>query len=276
VPDVMNFYMDDSGTRKPDRAPTVFDPLNRKHFALGGVLVRERDESRVRMAFDKFCSAWGITYPLHSVEMRHASGRFNWLKRHAPEYEPFMRQLTAMLTEIPVLGLVCVIDRPGYDARYRAKYGRRQWSLCKTAFAIAVERAAKFARRRDQRLRVMPERCSFDDDNRILGYYNSLRVDGMPFDVAGSSAYAPLAASELATVLYELRFKSKSSPLMQIADLYLWPMISERYVPSYRPYAELRNSGRLIESDLDSADHLVCGSKYSCFELVDRARQGGP
>ena len=58
-----------------------------------------------------------------------------------------MRDLTSMLTSIPVIGLACVIDRPGYDARYREQYGRNQWQLCKTACSIAVERAAKQAAR---------------------------------------------------------------------------------------------------------------------------------
>jgi hypothetical protein len=273
---VMNFYVDDSGTRKPDRAPTIFDSGQRKHFALGGVLVRESDESVVRKAFGELCARWGITYPLHSVDMRHASGNFKWLKRQSSEYEPFMRHLTAMFRSIPVVGLVCVVDRPGYDARYRVKYGRQQWSLCKTAFSIVVERAAKFARRTGHKLRVLPERCSFDDDNRLLSHYNSLRNNGMPFDAGSSGKYSPLGADELRMSLYELKFKSKTSPLIQIADLYLWPMISERYQPGYRPYWELRGAGRLVECQLEAAELGECGSKYSCFELVDRARGGGP
>jgi hypothetical protein len=39
----LNFYMDDSGTRKPDRAPTAFDPSRPNHFALGGILVMEEE-----------------------------------------------------------------------------------------------------------------------------------------------------------------------------------------------------------------------------------------
>ena len=53
-----------------------------------------------------------------------------------------------------LVGLACVVDRPGYDARYREKYGRRQWHLCQTAFSIVVERAAKYARDSGRKLRV--------------------------------------------------------------------------------------------------------------------------
>lgn len=210
--------------------------------------------------------------------MRHATGDFAWLKRHSAEYRPFMRDLTGMLTAVPVIGIACVIDRPGYDGRYRAKYGRRQWQLCKTAFAIIVERALKFVRRSGgrEKLRVLPERCSFDDDNRLLSYYTELRNEGMPFDAGSSAGYAPLLADEFRAGLHEIRFKGKSSPPMQIADLYLWPMVTMRYKGNYRPHTDLCDAGRLIESRLAEAEVLACGSKYSCFELVDRARIRDP
>jgi hypothetical protein len=82
---------------------------------------------------------WSIHYPLHSVEIRHSSNAFSWLKRGADEYEKFMRDLSRFLTKIDVVGLACVVDRPGYDMRYREKYGRRQWHLCQTAPAHAWE-----------------------------------------------------------------------------------------------------------------------------------------
>ena len=36
--------------------------------------------------------------------------------------------------------------------------------------------------------------------------------------------YGPLSAAELKATLYEFRTKQKTSSIMQIADLYLWPM----------------------------------------------------
>jgi Protein of unknown function (DUF3800) len=268
---VVNFYMDDSGTRKPDRAAMTFDPEYPNYFALGGVLILDRDEAEARAAYDALCAQWGITYPLHSVDIRHAAKDFTWLRRGSPEYEPFMRDLTRMLTRIPVTGLACVIDRPGYDARYRPKYGRNQWHLCQTAFSIAVERAAKHALSMGCRLRVLPERGPKADDTRLEGYYNNLRACGLPFDNANSGRYSPLGAKELNESLIELRFKRKSSPLVQIADLYLWPILMERYRPGSRSYAALRDAGRLIECALRADEIGARGSKYSCFELVDRA-----
>ena len=273
---VLNFYMDDSGTRKPDRVALSLDPKRPNHFALGGVLISEDDEERAREAHAALCSKWSITYPLHSVDIRHAAKEFQWLRRNSPEYGPFMADLTQMLVSIPVIGLACVIDRPGYDARYRQQYGRNQWQLCRTAFSIAVERATKHARRLGCKLRVFPERSSKDDERRIAKYYQELRNHGLPFNAATSSPYFPLTAAECAETLLELKFKFKSSPMAQIADLYLWPILWEKYRPGYRPYREFRAGGRLIECVLDAAEVQACGSKFSCFELVEVAAKGAP
>lgn len=267
----LNFYMDDSGTRKPDRAPTAFDANHPNHFALGGILILEEDEGQALAAHAALCEKWSIDYPLHSVDIRASAHDFHWLRRNSPEYQPFMEELTQMLVSIPVIGLACVIDRPGYDARYREKYGRNQWQLCRTAFAIAVERAAKHARRLGRKLRVMPERSSRDDERRIAQYYRELREQGPPFSADTSSQYVPLSAAGCAETLVELRFKFKSSAMAQLADLYLWPILRERYRPGYQPYQAFRSAGRLIECCLDAAEHRACGSKYSCFDLVGGA-----
>lgn len=126
----------------------------------------------------------------------------------------------------------------------------RQWHLCRTAFAIAVERAAKYARSRDRKLRVMPERSSKADDDRLMRYYDDLRSSGPPFAQASSAPYSPLTAAEFHETLHEIRFKTKSSPMAQVADLYLWPIALAGYEPQNRPYVALRTSGRLIESRL--------------------------
>jgi hypothetical protein len=265
---VLNFYMDDSGTRKPNRKPLPFDPKVREFFALGGVLIKEEDEAGARKLYTDFCSRWSIDYPLHSVEIRHSTGRFTWLKRDNAEYGKFMRDLTRTLLGMNALGIACAIDRPGYDTRYREKYGRRQWHLCQTAFAIAVERATKFARRSGHKLRVMPERSCRADEDRLVKYYRELKMAGPPFQESSSARYAPLTPTEFAETLHEIRFKSKSSPLGQVADLFLWPMAIAVYEPGNRAYTAMRDADRLIESSLTADEIEVLGSKYSCFELV--------
>jgi hypothetical protein len=271
----MNFYMDDSGTRTPDRRPLAFDSNRRDFFALGGVLINEDEEGVARKLYDDFCERWRITYPLHSVEIRHSKKNFTWLKRDTEGHEKFMQDLTRLLTTMNVTGIACVIDRPGYDARYRYQYGRRMWHLCQTAFCIVVERAAKWSVRDARKLRVMPERSSPKDEKRLKEYFDGMKSSGAPFDAHRSTRYAPLDPEQLASTLYELRFKSKSSPMVQIADLFLWPIAVGGYDPMHLPYTLLRDSGRLIECHLDTAEHSACGTKYSCFELFEQHKRRG-
>src|SRR5882757_7551137 len=242
MPRILNFYMDDSGTRAPNRKPLLFDSRKCEFFALGGVLVNEEDEGAVRAAHQELCDRWSINYPLHSVEIRHSSRAFSWLKKGTREYQKFMADISRFLTGIRVVGLACVVDRPGYDARYREKYGRRQWHLCQTAFSIVVERAAKFALASGRKLRVMPERSSPGDERRIRTYFEELRKNGPPFNMQSSSLYSPLGADVLWETLYELRFKRKSSPLAQIADLYLWPMAIAGYDAGNRAHGLLKSA----------------------------------
>jgi hypothetical protein len=272
MPRILNFYMDDSGTRTPNRKPMPFDATTKDFFALGGVLINEKDEAHSRKLYSDFASRWSITYPLHSVEIRHSTGNFTWLKRDSAEYGKFMKDLTQTLLAMNVLGIACVIDRQGYDARYREKYGRRQWHLCQTAFCVVVERAAKFARRDNRKLRVMPERSNKSDEDRLARYYRELMTDGPPFEKGNSTKYGPLSASEFAETLHEIRFKSKSSPMGQIADLFLWPIAVAGY-ESNRAYEALRDAGKLIECRLPEAEMATCGSKYSCFELVGQHKR---
>lgn len=262
--------MDDSGTRIPDRDPTPFDPSRPNHFALGGVLVLEEHEVNVRAAHTQLHDKWGLTYPLHSVDIRAGAKNFSWLRRGSADYEAFMRDLTRMLTTIPVTGLACVMDRPGYDRRYREIYPRKMWHLCRTVFSIAVERAAKYARDLGRPLRVFPEKSAKDDEGRIKGYYADLITQGLPFNATTSGIYAPLSAMEFRETLIELRFKAKTSPPMQVADLYLWPIAMYRYGRGGLPHEKFSEAGRLIEAGLTPEQIPSRGTKYSCFELVDQ------
>jgi nicotinamide riboside kinase len=43
------------------------------------------------------------------------------------ERQAFYESLYQMMKAAPVIGLACVIDRPGYNHRYLEKYGRDRW-----------------------------------------------------------------------------------------------------------------------------------------------------
>lgn len=272
MPSVLQFYMDDSGTRRLDHNPGKRAAHGKDWFALGGILVNDDDEDEARARHAEFCRDWGITYPLHSVEIRGHKGKFLWLT-HLPEArrDEFYEALYQMMRNSPVLGLACVIDRPGYNHRYLGRYGRESWRLCKTAFAVAVERAAKAAIRRQRKLRVLPERCNKPEDQMLCSYYNGLRTVGMPFSTDTSSKYAPLTNKQLGETLYEFRLKAKTSPMSQFADLYLWPICMGGYHESNRTYARLMADGKLIECTLPREAWDSLGSKYSCFDLVERS-----
>lgn len=271
MPQVYCLYIDDSGTRNPDRNP--HGKQFKDWFALGGILVKEEDEPTVEGLHAKFCSTWNIDYPLHSYDIREKTARFSWLgKLNGTEFSKFMSDLSELLTSIPVIGHACVIDRSGYQARYREKYGRQTWMLCQTAFGVICERSAKLAINEKRKLRVYPERGDKSVDRRVQNYYAALRLEGMPFAKATSDKYGPLTANQLKDTLYDLKFKSKTSALAQLADLYLYPIARGGYDATYLPYKMLREKKRLIDDLLPTDELESRGIKYSCFELEQAAK----
>jgi hypothetical protein len=62
------------------------------------------------------------------VEVRGRNGGFLWLEEKGEaERQAFYESLYQMMKAAPVIGLACVIDRPGYNHRYLEKYGRDRW-----------------------------------------------------------------------------------------------------------------------------------------------------
>lgn len=268
---ILNLYLDDSGTRHPSRKPGKKAAHGYDWFSLGGVLVRDEDEDEARCLYTAFMAKWEVTAPLHSSEIRSQNEGFLWLRGKTKEEQTgFYEDLYCLMRDAPVIGIACVIDRSGYNARYAEQYLENRWMLCKTAFCVVVERAAKFAISQGQRLRVLPEKCNKPEDAALKAYYRELRTDGLPFDAKNSGKYAPLTKDQFATTLYDLRFKAKSSPMTQLADLYLWPVCMGGYHAGNRPYRRLLEDGKLIECLLPEVDHATLGSKYSCFEGIER------
>ena len=155
--DVLHFYMDDSGTRQPDHAPGKRAAHGYDWFSLGGILVKQEDEEAARKHHAEFCAKWEIKDPLHSSEIRSPTGPFAWVGTlPKEEKEAFYEELYQLLSKAPVVGLACVIDRPGYNKRHAELYRDKRWQLCKTAFTVSVERAAKYAREMGYKLKVFP------------------------------------------------------------------------------------------------------------------------
>ena len=270
---ILNLYLDDSGIRYPSKKPGKKPAHGYDWFALGGVLVRDEDEEEARRLHAAFMEKWEVATPLHSSEIRSQNEGFFWLRGLTPDDRAaFYEELYCLMRDVPVTGIACVIDRPGYNARYEDKYRKNRWMLCKTAFCVVAERAAKYAVSNEQRLRVLPEKCNKTEDAALKTYYQELRTDGLPFDSKNSGKYTPLSKEEFSVTLYDLRFKEKSSPMAQLADLYLWPICMGGYHAGNRPFKRLFKDGKLIECVLGEADQETLGSKYSCFENIEQKK----
>jgi hypothetical protein len=266
MPDVITLYLDDSGTRYPDHKPGRTAAHGRDWFALGGILIRECDEIRVRDAHTRFCASWNFSAPLHSQEIRGRTENFTWLAAlSGPELGRFMRELGALVTLPELTAIACVIDRPGYNDRYAQQYAGQRWLLCKTAFSVVVERAAKFALGQSCRLRVFVEESDKKTDRVVRGYYDEMRKIGLPFDPRTSAKYAPLPQSQLHETLYDFKTKRKTSPMIQLADVALWPMCIGGYDANNRAYRAMVDAGTLIDSRLAADLVSTDGIKYSCM-----------
>jgi hypothetical protein len=240
-------------------------------FALGGVLIDEGDLPRAVDQHRAFMEAWGLDVPLHSTKIRGRRKEFAWLGRDANRAARFYSELKDLLLRAPVLGIACVIDRPGYNARYAEKYGEDRWLMCKTAYAILIERALKHARSRGAKLEVFFEEVGKHEDRQLREYHRSLKKAGMPFDQGGAAGYENLKATDFAAdILGDPLRLTKKSALIQIADLYLYPIVKAGYDDSYSPYQELVSASRVIDALLAPEERSALGVKYSCFDLVGK------
>lgn len=265
VKPLFNLYIDDSGTRNPDHAAPTSKAGD--WFGLGGFIVRAEDEDIVRKMHADFCAKWSIDYPLHSVRIRHSAKNFSWLASlPQPRLREFFNDLDQLIRGLPIICHACVIDRPGYHARYYERHGRQRWHLCKSAFTILCERTAKFAIKHDRRVRIFVEETDKDSDRRIKEYFRDMRDTGMPFDQTNSDKYGPLSPTELNHRLIELRFKTKKSALIQLADLVLYPLCRAPYDQFYQPMKTLREAGKLVDHNISEEELPHMGIKYYCFD----------
>jgi hypothetical protein len=90
----------------------------------------------------------------------------------------------------------------------------------------------------------------------------------MPFSQVNSAAYQPLLANDFSSTLYEITFKQKSSPMMQLADIFLYPVCRAGYDKRGRDVQLLFDNRKLIDSQLGGEAVSRMGIKYSCFENV--------
>lgn len=260
-----HLYIDDSGSRYTNKKqPERRDGMD--YFALGGILVAEQDIPAIFASHKAFSERWALEGPLHSTKIRGSRGIFSWLAADKKKAGEFYADLDSLILSSPILSISCVIHRPGYVARYEDKYPEPWW-LCQTAFAILVERSAKFVGAHGGKLELYFEESGKAEDRALVDYMRSLKKDGMPFAGSADAGYTNLPPDQFRNiVLGEPRRVTKKVPMIQFADLVLYAMARGGYDRDYRPYRELLQKRRIIDALLKSEDIPTLGVKYSCFD----------
>ena len=262
-----DLYLDDSGIRFPDKSPTLQRRDGMDYFALGGLLVESEKLHDLIESYNQLAERHGITYPLHSHKIRTKKQEFRWLASEPNRAKLFYEDLERFICSVPGHVIACCIDRPCYNSRYAEQYGKDRWKLCKSAYTIVVERAAKFSMKHGRRLIVYIEHTGKKENGDIRNYHRSMIDAGMYFDKGRSERYGPLSGEDFAKVLMKNpNFINKDNKAAQIADLVLYPIVKGGYDPTYPPYVKLAEAQKLIDASLDESERKSMGIKYYCFD----------
>jgi hypothetical protein len=255
-------YLDESSVDRPGRGDKY------ELFALGGILIRKSDERDLTAQLEAFKNRWSIgqNVPLHASAIRSKKENFRFLESFAEEpLIKFKTEILDMILGSEALLHCCVVSRYGYRARYQERYGRKTWKMLKSATIIVVERAAKVVAARGGKLYVVFERGNASNNNIIRDAYSELRNSGAPFDVVASSKYVPMRAEALSDVLFNrIEDKTKATPLLQVADLCLRPLMEPLISGNSVLFDKLQEAGRLINCVVSDAEKE--GIKYYCFD----------
>jgi hypothetical protein len=262
----LTLYMDESGNRHPDKDSDQ-SRTGRDWFGFGGVLVRGEDNDAARQLVLEFSERWRLPSPVHLTDMLAERKRFSWLGRlDQRTREEFWSDWRGTICNAPLIGMACVIDRPGYVRRgYLEKHGANKWLLCRSAFDICVERAAKIARLESRKLHVVFEQDpSFN--KVVVGYFDNLKANGLEFDASNSGKYSPLTKTQFNETLGRIEYKPKSHPLLQYADSYVYAMCRYGYDRKFWMYRSLRDSKRIADYAIEPIHMPHLGVKYYCFD----------
>lgn len=258
-------YIDDSGSRFPD-SKEIPRSDGMDCFALGGVLILEKDLNDFVKKYKGFCKKYNITYPLHSTKIRGYRDNFSWLKKDIKRTDQFLNDLENLMIEIPAIGFASVVDRKGYNLRYKEQYEGKPWWMCKTAYSTLIERVTKFVISKDGTFEIHFERVGPKEDKALIQYTKDLKNVGMPFDKVSMQKYECLSHEQFKSALLgEPHRKTKEDVFIQVADLYLYPMIKRKFDELFRPWTVLFIKNKVIDSLIDVNDLQKLGIKYSCF-----------
>ena len=264
-----HLYIDDTGTRCPDRRTDQLRKDGMDHFAFGGYIVSAEDAALIDKMHHDLMTEFGVTSPLHSTAIRGRKEAFSWLRdAESPRVTDFYEKLNQFVVCSPIIATACVVHRPGYMNRYMELYGRNRWKLCKSAYSILLERACKFAKANDRKLAVYVEQTGKTEDAAIKEYHRGVFENGMPFNESRSSMYSPMECSDFQNLLLKNpKFITKVNPRIQLADLIAYAVAKGQYTPEYRAYKELKNRNMLIDDQLPNEKAVQeAGIKRYCFD----------
>ena len=261
-----DLYLDDSGTRKLDMTREEMMDDAPDVFALGGILMASEEAKAIADDVRALKDRCEITSYLRSYEIRKKKGKFAWIASESVRANRLYEGIESLIEKMPAWATAVVINRPGYNARYAARYGKDRWELCRSAYDIMVERAAKIADSDGRRLKIFVEGTGPREDNLIRSYHANLREKGLGFDAPTSEKYGPLTANDFARItMKNPEFTRKGNPLSDLADLVLFPLTRAKHNPNYGPYLHLQKTGKVIDSKLTNGP-VDCGVKYYCFD----------
>jgi hypothetical protein len=205
-----SLYIDDTGSRHPDKKPDR-GREGRDWFALGGFLIEQEQEDFVKQLHQNFCKEWSVRAPLHMTDMLGRHKRFSWLGRlSAADLDRFWSDYVQFLASVPVIGMACVIDRPGYVARGYIEKHKDKWLLCRSAFDITMERAVKLAMLRDRKLRVINE-SDVGVNSIFRDYFRNLKQNGLAFGAETSQKYKPLKQEHFQETLLTIGIRLRAT-----------------------------------------------------------------
>ena len=261
----ITLYMDETGNRHPDKKSDS-SRIGRDWFGFGGVLIRGEDNDDARQRLDSFADRWKLRGPAHMTDMLAEKKKFAWLGRKSQTVvDNFWNDWRDVLTRSNVIGLGCIVDRPGYLARGYLEKHADPWLICRSAFDITVERAVKIALMEERKLHVV-----FESDpginSTITSYFNNLKTSGLAFDKSNSGKYQPLGKEQFANTLGRIQHKPKAHPLLQIADSYIYAMARYKYDKKFALYRHLRDRKRIADFCLPQECLPHMGVKYYCFD----------
>ena len=261
-----DLYIDDSGTRRLDAPKVASHSTAPDAFALGGILIGSEAATLVIDGVQALKQRCGITSYLRSYEIRQKKGKYAWIEKEPERATRLYSEIHLLIEQMPGWATAVVIDRSGYNARYADKYGTDRWELCRSAYDILIERAAKIADADGRRLKVFVEGTGKREDRLICQYHSNLRENGLGFQVSTSEKYRPLTAGDFTRItMKHPAFTRKGNPLSDLADLVLFPLVVGKYDPSYKPYRFLQETGKIIDCRLSDGPS-DCGVKYYCFD----------